>query len=188
MFADGRSSASLRSCALLFLVGIVPQICVSQAANDPAAHARNKPVFRAPFLLKLQIDNQHFYEEEFSAIPYVAENGVYLFSGESFGINFVTHGDRITEVVYQPDPSKADIYFDFKQQRSQNKPMMLLVIRNTLKHRIQLDALMTVPGDKEVRQTDVLPVEAGHSNTESWPHPIVQLLLRNFRFSENGAQ
>lgn len=186
-FAEGRKPALLRSCALFFLLCIVPQLCSSQAAITSKAHAGTQTVFRSPFLLKLQVDNQHVYEEKFNAIPYVADNGVYLFSGESFGINCVVHGGQITEVIYQPDLSKADITFDFKQHL-QNGPMMLLVIRNALKRRIQLDALMTVPGDKDVHQTDVLPVEAGHSNTESWPHPIVQLLLRNFRFTESGAK
>jgi hypothetical protein len=37
---------------------------------------------------------------------------------------------------------------------------MLLVVRNALKRRISLDALTTVPGDKDVHQTDVLPAEA----------------------------
>lgn len=120
-------------------------------------------------------------------MPYVADNGVYLFSGESFGVNCIMDGGLISKVLYQPDLSKADIAFEFKQQRSQNGRMMLLTIRNNLKRRVQLDALMTVPGDKDVHQTDVLPVEAGHSNTESWPHPIVQLLLRNFRFMKSGA-
>jgi hypothetical protein len=160
----------------------------AQLLSNPNVSAKGQAVFRPPFLLKLRIDNDHFYEEKFQAIPYVADNGVYLFSGESFGINCVMRQNQISGVVYQPNLSKADITFDFKQEHSQNKPMMLLVIRNTLKRRIKLDALMTVPGDKDVHQTDVLPVEPGHSNTESWPHPIVQLLLKNFRFSKSGVQ
>ena len=66
--------------------------------------------------------------------------------------------------------------------------MMLLVIRNRLKRSVSLDALMTVPGDNGVHETSVLPVGPGRSNTESWPHPIVQLMLRNFRLSNGVGQ
>lgn len=177
-----------RSCVLLLLLGMMPPICGSQMTPDLNVHSGKKPVFRAPFVLRLQIDSQHLYEENISGIPYVADNGVYLFSGESVGVNCIMHGDLISEVIYQPDLSKADITFDFSQHTSQDGPLMLLVIRNTLKRRVSLDALMTVPGDKDVHKTNVLPVEAGRSNTESWPHPIVQLLLRNFRFSEGNAK
>jgi len=62
--------------------------------------------------------------------------------------------------------------------------MMMLVIRNNLKRRLYLDALMTVPDKKGIYKTRLLPVEAGLSNFESWPHPIVQLVVRNLRLSE----
>jgi hypothetical protein len=65
--------------------------------------------------------------------------------------------------------------------------MMLLTIRNKLKRRLYLDALMTVPGEKEIYKTSILPIEPGLSDFESWPHPIVQLVLRDFRFSEKPS-
>lgn len=52
-----------------------------------AGIASAQPAFRPPFVLKLHIDNEHYYEEAFDKIPYVAENNVYLFAGETFGIN-----------------------------------------------------------------------------------------------------
>lgn len=69
----------------------------------------------------------------------------------------------MTEVVYQPDMAKADVGFEFKQQRGRTGPVMVLVIRNALKRTVLLDALMTVPGDKDIHQTDVLPVEPGEA-------------------------
>jgi hypothetical protein len=66
--------------------------------------------------------------------------------------------------------------------------MMMLVIRNKLKRRLYLDALMTLPGKEEILKTNIVPVEPNLSDFESWPHPIVQLVLRNFRFSESGSK
>jgi hypothetical protein len=47
---------------------------------------------------------------------------------------------------------------------------------------------LSVPEKKELYKTSVLPVEPSLSNFEAWPHPIVQLVLSNFRFAENGSQ
>ena len=44
---------------------------------------------------------------------------------------------------------------------------------------IAMDALMTVPGKKTIAGTTIIPIGAGLSSYESWPHPIVQLVLRN---------
>jgi hypothetical protein len=62
---------------------------------------------------------------------------------------------------------------------------MMLTVQNKLNRTFSYDALMTVPTRKEILETHVLPVEARLSNFESWPHPIVQLVLRNFRFSNS---
>ncbi len=168
---------------LLVALAMVPQLCHPQVLSGSNSAVKDKAVFRPPFLLKLRIDEQHYYEEKFKPIPYVADGAVYLFSGETFGVNLRLTGNQVSRVVYQPDASKADVGFEFKQQQGPKGPVMVLIIRNTLKQKVLLDALMTVPGDKDVHETSVLPVGPGHSNTESWPHPIVQLMLKNIRLS-----
>jgi hypothetical protein len=179
----------LKRLALLVIAFVVvPQPCRAQGLAGTNPDGKEKPVFRAPFLLKLRVDGKHYYEERFKPIPYVADGAVYLFSGETFGVNLRRAGDHVAGVVYQPDVSKADVVFEFKQQQGPNGPVMVLILRNALKEKVLLDALMTVPGDKDVHPTDVLPVGPGHSNTESWPHPIVQLMLRNFRLSKGAGQ
>jgi hypothetical protein len=92
----------------------------------------------------------------------------------------------VSQIAYQRDPAKADVELKFTQEKSPNGWMMMLVIRNKLKRKLYLDALMTVPGKEEIFKTNVLPVESNLSDFESWPHPIVQLVLRNFRFSEGS--
>jgi hypothetical protein len=47
---------------------------------------------------------------------------------------------------------------------------------------------MTIPGKEEILKTNVLPIEPNLSDFESWPHPIVQLVLRDFRFSEKPKE
>lgn len=142
-----------------------------------------KPVFRAPFVLKLRVDSAHYYEQKFGRVPYVADNDVYLFSGDSFGVNASVAGGQISRVTYQPNAAKADVEFSFFQQRGAGGFVMMLIIRNRLKRRLFLDALMTIPGKNRIFKTDIVPIPPGLTDYESWPHPIVQLVLRNFRFS-----
>lgn len=178
-----RSVAQMNFVALVIIALAQSSVCLPQAKGTTPA----EPVFRSPFALKLHIDNDHYYEQGFDQIPYVVDNEVYLFAGEGFGINVTVTGERLIGITYQPDVAKADVEFKFAQEKSLDGFMMLLVTRNKLKRKLFFDALMTVPGKPEIYKTSVLPVESNLSNFESWPHPIVQLVLNNFRFSEGGA-
>jgi hypothetical protein len=178
----------VRSLVALAVVSMLSLPCKSQLQSEPRVSAKEQPAFRSPFVLKLHVDNERSYEERFDHVPYVAQNEVYLFAGETFGINVTMIGNRLSKVTYQPDPVKADVEFKFTQEKSPTGFMMLLVIRNRLKRSVSLDALMTVPGDKGIHETSVLPVGPGRSNTESWPHPIVQLMLKNLCISNSAGQ
>lgn len=147
------------------------------------------PTFREPFTLKLRVDQEHYYEQHFDKVPYVAKNDVYLFVDDHFGINLTDIKAEFLAVTYQPDSKKADVQFVFTQETAgKGRLMMLLSVQNKLTRGFSYDALMTIPSRKEILETHVLPVEARLSNYESWPHPIVQLVLRNFRFSDSPAK
>lgn len=161
-----------------------PLTCIPQGSDV----APSNPVFRTPFALKLHVDEQHYYEQKIDHVPYVASGDVYLFAGEAFGINVTIAGDRLTGITYQSDPAKADVEFKFTQEKAPKGFMMLLVAHNKLKKKLFFDAMMTIPGKTGIFNTSVLPIDPGLSNFESWPHPIVQLALRNFRFSETPSQ
>ncbi len=162
--------------------------CASLAqGQSPTAEAA--PTFREPFTLKLRVDKQHYYEQNFDKVPYVAGSDVYLFVDDHFGVNLTDTKAEFLTVAYQPDGGKADILFSFTQQTGEKGNLfMMLSVQNKLNRGFSYDALMTVPTRKETLKTHVLAVEARLSNYESWPHPIVQLVLRNFRFSDSPAK
>jgi len=177
----------------LIRIVIIATLCLGKSGTaQDQAPSNPKPdtlVFREPFTLKLRVDKDHYYEERYEKrIPYVAEKEVYLFSGENFGVNLGMKGGDVVEMVFQPDIKKADVWFSFKQEKDLLEGIgMMLILQNKLKRQLQIDALMTVPGKKEIYKTSILPIDAGLSDYESWPHPIVQLVLRNFRVSEEPA-
>lgn len=175
----------LRRAFIFIAVALALPVACSPQVKDAAPE---EPVFRSPFALKLQIDKEHYYQQKFDRVPYVANGDVYLFVGDSFGVNVEISGDRLSRITYQPDLSKADVEFKFTQEKTADGFMMLLATRNKLKRKLFFDALMTVPRKTEIYKTSVLPVEPNLSNFESWPDPIVQLILRDFRFSQSRPQ
>jgi hypothetical protein len=162
-------------------------------AQTTAPATPTAPVLRESFTLKLRVDKEHCYEENHDkGVPYVSENEVYLFLGDKFGVNITIRNDRIVDVSYQRDFAKADVWFMFQQPKELQKSTsagMMLTIQNKMKRGLSMEALMTVPGKKEVLKTSILPIEAGLSNFESWPHPIAQLVLGNLQLrSDAGDQ
>lgn len=178
--------SKLLGSALLTVLGAsILMFCQEQR---PGSRKPDSVVFREPFTLRLHVDRNHYYEEHYDRrIPYVAENDVYLFSGEEFGVNVDLSGGQIAGVRYQPDPKNADVWFKFEQPQKLGGSAMMLTIENKLKTGLRMDASMTVPGKKEVFKTSILPIEQGLSDFESWPHPIVQLVLRNFRTADTSS-
>ena len=141
-------------------------------------------VFRDPFTLQLHVDKKHYYEEMIAKVPYVHENAIYLFKGDTFGVNLGLRDGAITGLTYLPKSEKADLTLEFRQEVAKDgTSMMLLKVTNNTTTRIEMNALMTVPGKKEVLKTTILPIEPGLVGYESWPHPIVQLVLLGLRTS-----
>ncbi len=146
-------------------------------------------VFRQPFTLRLHIDKENYYEQEIGKIPYVADSVVYLFRGDEFGVTLQVQDNKITGVKYEPEIKKAEVTFKFSQEKLDEKTVvMMLVIRNTTKHPLEMEALMTVPGKEGFLDTTILPIPPGLTNYESWPHAIIQLALRNFKIGKKPAE
>jgi hypothetical protein len=165
-------------------------VTVALVLAQTAAPKPNGVVLRKPFTLKLKVDKDHFYEERYERrIPYVSENEVYLFIGDKFGVNITVRNDRIMSVRYQPDLAKADVWFKFEQPPELPGGVgMTLAIENKMKHGLSMEALMSVPNKKEVLKTSILPVKAGKSGLETWPHAISQLVLGNLQLTKDSAE
>ena len=174
----------MKTLCLILAATILPNhgFCADQSS---LAADTNSTVFRQPFTLTLHVDKEHYYEEKFGKIPYVHDDNVYLFKGDAFGIDLDITNEVIRGVSYQADTSKAAVSLRFTQEiRENGEAMMLLVIKNHTKRKLFIDALMTVPQRTKAQKTSILPVEPGLTGYESWPHPIVQLVLRNIRLTD----
>jgi hypothetical protein len=158
-----------------FILGF---IALTAAQFSIAADA----IFREPFTLRLHVDKDTYYEEEITKVPYVHDDVIYLFKGDTFGVNVSLTDGTITKLSYVPPAEKSDLTFEFRQEPTRDGvQMMFLKITNNTKALIYMNAAMTVPGRKEILKTSIVPLEPGHTGFESWPHPIVQLALLRLR-------
>lgn len=161
---------------------------VSATKRPTSSPTSKNPVMRDAFTLRLKVDKEHYQEFHYDKQPYVSENEVYLFSGDKFGVNLIVKADRVTEVRYQPDVTKADVIFGFEQPKElQDGVAMALTIDNKIKHDVGMEVMGSIPGKKDPFKDKIVPVKAGKSNTEFWPHPIVQLVLGHFQLAAEGT-
>jgi len=170
--------------AMVLCVASVPLVSAQTAAPKPKG-----PVSRQPFTLKLKVDKDHYYEERYDRrIPYVAENEVYLFLGDKFGVNLTVRNDRIVDVRYQPDAKKADVWFSFEQPPELPGGLgMTLAIENKMNRGVSMEGLMSVPDKKGPIKTSIQSVQAGKKGLEAWPHPIAQLVLGNLQLTKDST-
>ena len=162
---------------------------IALAVAQTAAPKPNGAVLRQPFTQKLKVDKDHYSEERYDRrIPYVSENEIYLFLDDKFGVNITVRDGRIVSVKYQPDVAKADVWFRFEQPPELPGGVgMTLAIENKMKHGLSMEAKMSVPNKKGEIQTSILPVKAGKSGLETWPHAISQLVLGNLQLTKDSA-
>lgn len=166
----GYSSRAMLRSAILVLAGA---IAVLQTSESPPLPARDA-------VPKLKLNKKDTPKYTFEKLPYVDErNFVHLVAGDKFGVNATVSADEISGLSYQPDLKKADITFDFREE----KDTMMLTIKSNLKRQIYMDGGMAVPGREGLYKTSILPLEAGLTNFESWPHPITHLIVSRIRFS-----
>jgi len=179
----------MRNAHELIVSAVLCVASMTSVSAQTAAHKSNGPVLREPFTQKLKIDKDHFSEERYDRrIPYVSENEVYLFLGDKFGVNITVQDGRIVSVRYQPDAAKADVWFKFEQPPELPGGVgMTLAIENKMKHGLSMEAKMSVPNKKEEIKTSILPVKAGKSGLETWPHAISQLVLGNLQLTKDSA-
>lgn len=168
----------LSAFLVMALLAVAGAPGVAQAAPGHSA----APAARKPFTLKLKLAGDKYYEEKFTRrIPYVQDNNVFMFAGESFGLKLKIKNGRVVSVAYRKRSAGADVELRFSQFVARDGiAMMMLNIKNNLKHKLYVDASMTNPGDRNVYGTNIRPIAPGQSSFESWAQPIIQLKLSNF--------
>lgn len=139
------------------------------------------PRVRKRFTLKLRIGDSQYYEEPVDEVPFVAENVVYLFAGDSFGVSLMGTDSEAASVIYQPYSKWSDVDLSYMQEQKGDRYVMVLSVWNRGNRAVCFDAFISGPGEKTLAETRSIAAGPHVSAVDSWPQPIVELVLKNFR-------
>jgi hypothetical protein len=136
-------------------------------------------------------------EVDTSPFPYFDPDGeIFIYPGESIILGVAKNGSgrpRLLKAVdaggthqfAQLAAGEASLEFQFRQL--EGKPDMVLSVQNATSAMIKYDALMVTAPGRRPSPTSSCPVyppqpgQASFGGIESWPHPIVSLLITNIR-------
>jgi hypothetical protein len=111
--ASGDPTSRPRDCRVVH--GIRFTALGQSPTSEPAA------TFLEPFTLKLRVDKEHYYEQKFDKVPYVADAEVYLFLDDHFGVNLADSKAEFLTVTYQADSGKADVLLSLEHRKPTEK-------------------------------------------------------------------
>lgn len=113
--------------------------------------------------------------------PRKLKDSITIAIGEKCEVQFEEKGDALLKPVKvtTPDAAKPLISLNFKNERD----MPLLVIRNAFPRTLEFRAAMKLKGRKDYIETSILPVGSNMSNYESWSDPIEELVLFDFKLT-----
>jgi hypothetical protein len=116
-----------------------------------------------------------------SETGHIANNVVFMSPGDKLGVNLAGAADGTAlSITEEPDLKKANLVLNFRKEMG----MMLFTIENRTERWLTYEAGIRVPKRDGLYKTSVMPVGPHLSNIESWPHPIDQLALKKFSFTE----
>jgi hypothetical protein len=116
-----------------------------------------------------------------SETGHIGNNVVFMSPGEKFGVNLAGAADGTAlSITEEPNLKKANLVLNFRQEMG----TMLFTIENRTEHWLTHEAGIRVPKSDRLYKTSVMPLGPHLSNFESWPHPVDQLALKNFSFTE----
>jgi hypothetical protein len=130
--------------------------------------------------VEVRLDRDTGMTVSFPRMPYAFKHAIYVLVGEAFSVKYPAVGQRLGHGVYVPpaEPKPAGIHVRLWQEQDGST---ILAIENTTKRTVVYEIAMQLPKESRLRKTTALPVEAGLTNYEQWPHPVAQLLLYNVR-------
>jgi hypothetical protein len=143
---------------------------------------------RKAFTIEIAADETHQYSAEIPESPFfVKEKILQIYCGESLYIECEIDKDSISsmKVVEKNLHPEKTIMIEFTQNSEDRKNITtMLKVKNPFNKKFNYDAYMFTPTSKNWTSTSIIPILPNLMNFETWPHPIVTLILENWRFEE----
>lgn len=140
---------------------------------------------REAFKLSLIVDAKSVYEMDVPKSPYFVDPKVIqVFPGEKLNIETEVRNDTVysMKVVKEIAFPERTITLDFSQQGdTRESQQMILTVTNPFDKKLNYNALMFTPKGQRWTPTSIIPIRPKLLNYEMWPHPIITLVLDQWR-------
>jgi hypothetical protein len=151
-------------------------------------YSQNEIKEREPFVLKLAVDNEQFYQIDIPKSKYfVKENIIQIYPTEKLNIEVEIKNDtiylmKVVEKIVEP---KRTIQIEFLQNVKDKKPEgMMLKVTNPFDRKLNYNAMMYIVGHNKWLSTSIIPILPNLVNYETWNDVIITLVLEKWRFEK----
>ena len=149
-------------------------------------YSQNDKPKRSSYKLEIAANETQQYAADIPESPYfVKEKILQIYCGEKIFVECEIQGDSISKmkVVEKNVSPEKTIIIDFSQDAENRKEIRTdLNVRNPFDKSLRYDAIMLTPMSNKWRSTSIVPIYAKIESFEMWPHPIISLVLENWRF------
>jgi len=136
--------------------------------------------------VSLAVDSEKHWEGTFPKSPFVLnEELVNIIPGETLYLTGVVSEDKLTKLTATTEkPAEGEVVtISFHQEvGDKNDHIMILRIHNPYEKPLQYNAGALALGESRTFKTSTCPILPGISTHESWPYPILRLVLNDFHF------
>lgn len=151
-------------------------------------YSQNEIKEREPFVLKLAVDNEQFYQMDIPKSKiFVKENIIQIYPTEKLNVEVEIKNDTIysMKVVDKIVEPKRTIQIEFLQNVKDKKPEgMMLKVTNPFDRKLNYNAMMYIVGHNKWLSTSIIPILPNLVNYETWNDVIITLVLEKWRFEK----
>lgn len=141
---------------------------------------------RKAFTLEIAANETQQYKAEIPESPFfVKEKILQIYCGEKVFIECEIVKDTIStmKIVEKNSNPKKTIEIEFKQDGQDRKNIStMLVVKNPFNKKLNYNAIMFTPLGQKWTPTSIIPIQPNLMNFETWPHAIVTIVLKEWRF------
>ena len=135
-------------------------IIIASLANF--CYSQNEIKEREPFVLKLAVDNEQFYQMDVPKSKYfVKKNSIQIYPTEKLNIEVEIKNDtiysmKVVEKILEP---KRTIQIEFLQNvKDQKNEGMVLKVTNPFDRKLNYNAMMYIVGNNKWIPTSIIPI------------------------------
>jgi hypothetical protein len=148
-------------------------------------YSQNDKPKRSSFRFEIAATETQQYGMDVKESPYfVKEKILQIYCGEKIFVECEIQADSISKmkVVEKNINPEKTIVIDFSQNAENRKDIRTdLHVKNPFAKTLKYEALMFTPISEKWKSTSIIPIRPNLENFEMWPHPIITLVLKNWK-------